>query len=224
MNLDKFDWGTSSEWFVETIKKEIFIEKIYEKFFEVEEDDVVFDIGASIGPFTYSILEKKPKKVICFEPSFEEFSTLVKNTLHGNVYCINKGISSFDGEQLFNDLYGQTNAEGLAYGVTFNQIIEDFNLNKINFIKTDCEGGEYDIFNIENLFWIKNNVEKIVGEWHLDTVQKKEKFRVFRDVYLRVFSNHEIYSIDNVNIKWDLWNEHFIEYYNHVIIYINNKI
>ena len=224
MNLDKFDWGTSSKWFIETIGKEIFTEKIYEKFFQVEKDDIVFDVGASIGPFTYSILEKKPKKVICFEPSSEEFPTLVKNTIHGNVYCVNKGISSSVGEHVFNDLYGQINLSGKAYGTTFSQVIDDFNLEKIDFIKTDCEGGEYDIFNTENLFWIKNNVKKIVGEWHLDDEEKKEKFRKFRDVYLNVFSKYEIYSIDNIDIKWDLWNEHFIDYYKQVIIYIDNRI
>jgi len=223
MNLDKFDWGTSSEWFFKTINKEIFTEKIYEKFFEVEKNDIVFDVGASIGPFTYSILHKEPKKVICFEPSPEEFPTLLKNTMQGNVYCINKGISNVVGEQYFDELFGQINSKGFAYGTTFNQVIDDFNLKKIDFIKTDCEGGEYDIFNIENLSWIKSNVKKIVGEWHLDNEEKKEKFRIFRDVYLRVFNKHEIYSVDGINIKWDLWNENFIEYYKHIIIYIDNR-
>jgi hypothetical protein len=26
-----------------------------------------------------------------------------------------------------------------------------------------------------------------------------------------------------VDIKWDLWNDHFIEYYNEVIVYIDNR-
>jgi hypothetical protein len=29
--------------------------------------------------------------------------------------------------------------------------------------------------------------------------------------------------VDGVDIKWDLWNEHFIEYYTEVIIYIDNR-
>ena len=223
MNLDKFDWGTSSEWFFKTINKEIFEERIYERFFEVEKDDIVMDIGASIGPFPFSIIEKKPKKIICFEPSFEEFPTLVKNTLHGNVYCINKGISSVDGEQLFNDLYGQKNSAGIAHGITFKQVIDDFNLDKIDFLKTDCEGGEYSIFNDENLEYIQTNIKKIVGEWHLLTAELKTKFINFRDNYLVKFTNYEVYSIDGVNIKWDLFNENFMEYYTEVIIYIDNR-
>jgi cytochrome c peroxidase len=36
--------------------------------------------------------------------------------------------------------------------------------------------------------------------------------------------NHiEVFSVDGVNIKWDLWNEHFLEYYYQVLIYIDNR-
>jgi hypothetical protein len=48
---------------------------------------------------------------------------------------------------------------------------------KIDFLKVDCEGGEYDIFTQDNLDFLINNVKKIVGEWHLRTPQLKEKFR-----------------------------------------------
>jgi len=30
-------------------------------------------------------------------------------------------------------------------------------------------------------------------------------------------------SVDNVDIKWDLWNDHFIEYYKQIIIHIDNR-
>ena len=104
-----------------------------------------------------------------------------------------------------------------------DKIKEEFNISKIDFIKTDCEGGEYSIFNNKNFFWIKENVKKIVGEWHLETPERKQQFRVFRDTYLRLFPNVEIFSVDGVNIKWDLWNEHLIDYYYQVIIYIDNR-
>ena len=68
-DLENFDWGTSNQWYRETIENEIFVEKIYEKIFEVEEGDIVLDVGASIGPFTYSIIHKNPSHVFCLEPS-----------------------------------------------------------------------------------------------------------------------------------------------------------
>jgi FkbM family methyltransferase len=224
MDLNGFDWGTSNSWFIETISKEIFEEKIYEKFFEVENGDIVIDVGASIGPFTYSILNKNPKHVICVEPSFEEFPVLIQNTRQGNVSYLNKAINNFTGEFISSNLFGFENGiSSKAYGITFKDFINLYNLEKIDFLKTDSEAGEYDIFNLENLEWIKNNVKKIVGEWHLGNFERKQKFRQFRDLYLKEFSNYEVYSVNGVNIKWDLWNEHFIEFYSEIVIYIDNR-
>jgi autotransporter strand-loop-strand O-heptosyltransferase len=222
-----FDWGTQNEWYIKTIKQEIFEERIYEKFFEVEEGDIVLDIGASLGPFTYSVLSKNPKHVFCFEPCEEEFPTLVKNTIGSPVTHIMKGISDSNytvkNDKLFNSIKGMQNE---MESITFKKFIDLYGIDKIDFLKTDCEGGEYDIFTDENYDFIKNNVKKIAGEWHLNENYyegSKEKFRKFRDNYLKNFPNHQVFSVDGVDIKWDLWNDHFIEYYSEVIIYIDNR-
>ena len=228
MNKEKsFDWGTQNDWYIKTINEEIFENKIYERFFEVEKGDIVLDVGASLGPFTFSILNKNPKHVFCFEPCEEEFPTLVKNTVGNPVTHIMKGISNTNNvtqnNKLFNSVDGlQTEMES----ITFKKFIDLYGIEKIDFLKTDCEGGEYDIFNDENYDFIKNNVKKISGEWHLNESYykgSKEKFRKFRDTYLKNMNNHQVFSVDGVDIKWDLWNEHFIEYYNEVIIYIDNR-
>ena len=224
MNLDNFDWGwmntPEGEHHKELITFETFETKMYEKFFEVEENDIVLDIGGSIGSFTYSILDKKPKHVYVIEPSELEFKTLVKNTVGYPVTPILKGLADtntyIENDQVYGD---ETHMEG----ITFSKLIRLYNLDKIDFLKTDCEGGEYSIFNDENFEYIQNNVKKIVGEWHLLTPELKDKFINFRDNYLTKFINYEVYSIDGVNIKWDLFNEHFMEYYTEVIIYIYNK-
>jgi FkbM family methyltransferase len=228
-NLENFDWGWMeyenvdiNNWSHKSrIINEIFEQQLYEKFCEVKEGDIVVDIGASIGPFTYSILNKKPKQVFCIEPSPKEHDTLIKNVSGDNVKIIKKGITKNDGDIICTDVFGGVEEE--LIGISFNTFLVENNIDKINFLKTDCEGGEYDIFNIENLCWLKNNLKFAVGEWHLSTPELKQKFREFRDVFLRVFPNHEVFSVDGVNIKWDLWNENFINYYNEVIISLNNK-
>lgn len=223
MNLDKFVWEPKCyDGFRETVEKEIFIDKIYERHVQVEEGDVVFDIGASLGPFTFSILDRNPSHVFVFEPSYEEFKTLVLNTRHGNVTHINKGISSIVGEFNFTDVFDLTGNHKL-YSTTFKKVIDNYNITKIDFLKTDCESGEYDIFTLENLFWIKNNVKKISGEWHLGTPELKEKFKIFRDVYLRFFPNFKVFSFDGIDITWSIWSDSFIPYYNEVMIYIDNR-
>ena len=224
LTLDNFDWGWMSYdaglFHQQQIINEIYGQNIYEKHFKVEKGDIVLDVGASHGPFTYSILHKEPKHVYCIEPSQVEFPVLVKNTIGFPVTPINKGLSDTNETQLSDKIFGGTN---MMEGITFSKLVELYSLTKIDFIKTDCEGGEYCIFNEKNFNYIKYNVKKIVGEWHLSTPELKSKFRKFRDKYLSSFTNYEVFSIDDVNIKWDLWNEHFIEYYDEVIIYINNN-
>ena len=222
MDIDGFDWGTSNKWYQETISKEIFEDRIYEKFFEVQEGDVVVDFGASNGPFPYNIKHKNPSHVYCFEPSSEQLSSLEKNLSGLNYTIIPKGISEVNSVSEF-EIYGLVNHFEQIECIRFDTFLKLYNINKIDFLKTDCEGGEYSIFNFDNICWLKDNLGVAVGEWHLSNPEQKQQFRVFRDVFLRLFPNHNVYSVDGVDIKWDLWNEHFIEYYKQVIIYINNK-
>ena len=238
IDLTNFDWGWMNEptnttvimnngvelslgdYHKEGMIKEIFIDHCYEKFYQIKEGDIVVDIGASVGPFTYSILHKKPKHVFCLEPSEKEFKILVKNTLGYPVTQINKGISYKNSVVESDMMFG---GESEMEALTFKKFITLFGLEKIDFIKTDCEGGEYDIFTDDNIDYIKNNVSHISGEWHLKTLEEKIKFRNFRDNYLNQFNKFEVFSIDGIDIKWDLWNEHFIEYYNEVHFFIDNS-
>jgi FkbM family methyltransferase len=231
-----FNWGIAAEnkWFKKTVEKEIFLDDVYQKFFKVEEGDIVFDVGASAGPFTYFIKEQKPEKVYCFEPHSELYKTLVENVSAPNVICVNQAILGEDGDTetlgLFNPDLTETCMEenrSTVSAVTLKSFIKKNNIKKIDFLKTDCEGGEYDMFNDENLPWIKNNVKKIVGEFHLNTPELKEKFRHFRDTYLKQFNNYQIFSMDGVDIKQHLFGsdggEWFLNYYSTITVYIDNR-
>ena len=55
--IDDFEWGPMDE--VGFIKSENFIDRVYNIHFEVKESDIVLDIGASVGPFTYTNLHKQ---------------------------------------------------------------------------------------------------------------------------------------------------------------------
>lgn len=218
MNLENFNWGPSSEWYKEQITKEMFIENIYEKCFPVEEGDIVVDFGASIGDFIWSIKTKNPKHCFVIEPLDSYFDILQENLL-GYPVSFTKAFLSQE-ETTKVDWDGLTSE---CRSLTFKQFIKENNLKHIDFLKTDCEGGEYSIFTEENLDYIINHIKKISGEWHLSTPELKQHFRNFRDNYLSKFNNFEVYSVDGINIKWDLWNEHFLEYYNEVLIYIDNR-
>jgi 16S rRNA A1518/A1519 N6-dimethyltransferase RsmA/KsgA/DIM1 with predicted DNA glycosylase/AP lyase activity len=112
MKFTGFDWGPwmgegHGLFHKEAITKEFEELNIYEKFFEVKENDIVVDAGASIGPFTYSILSKNPKHVFCIEPSIIEHPTLEKNVSGDNVTIIKKAITPNDGDEISTYVFEQ---------------------------------------------------------------------------------------------------------------------
>jgi len=227
-----FDWGiaATNEWFKNIVEQEVFHMNVYQKFVDVNPGDVVVDMGASVGPFTYKIKENNPGKVYCFEPHSELYKDLVKNTSYDGVVHINKAIGKIDGLEVQRGLFSEKTIytatgenEQTVETITWKTFVEENNIDKINFFKIDCEGGEYDIFNEENLQWVKENVDYIVGEWHLTDPELKEKFRTFRDKFLTAFENYDVFSFDEVDIKHDLFTEWFLEYYGTINIYIDNR-
>jgi autotransporter strand-loop-strand O-heptosyltransferase len=216
---NQFDWGKKSEWYVSQATKEIFEDDAYERFFEVEEGDIVVDLGSSLGPFTYKILPKNPKQCYVVEPLSYHINILHKNVGEDNVKIIQGAITDKKNIEITWD--------GITESVptfSFKEFLNENKINKIDFLKCDCEGGEYDVFQPSNIDFLKR-IPKIVTEFHLvnDENFHECKFRWFRDNVLPKFENYKVYSYDGVDIKWDLWNDHFIEYYNEVIIYIDNR-
>jgi len=226
---NEFEWGNSSLNFKKVITQEIFEDNCYEEIYPVKSGDVVLDLGASIGPFTWSIMDKA-SKVIAVEPSKELVPLIEKNTTGYPVSIVNKALAKWDGGEILGLVFSgydsnhNWESKEKVQTTSLKSIIKEHNLNRIDFIKTDCEGGEYSLFTEANMPFLLNNVRSIVGEWHLshNHPEHKVEFRYFRDKYLKQFPNFEVYSVDGVNIKWDLWNDHFIEYYKEVIIHINN--
>jgi FkbM family methyltransferase len=217
-----FDWGSSNKELINALKQEIFHDKIYERVFEVNEGDIVVDIGASVGPFTYSILEKKPKIVYSLEPSTFQYKTLKKNLIYKPVKTINKGITAIDGPFKSEYIFGEDSTEFMS-GISFRTFVEGYNIDKIDFLKLDCEGAEYDIFTNENLELIKSKVANISAEFHLRSPELKKQFRDFITNILPEFKSYSVYTLDGYNITDILYTDDFIPKFNEIMIYIKIK-
>lgn len=230
-----FDWGEFNSELKDSLKKEIGREKIYEKFFRVSRLDVVVDIGASVGPFVYSILDKLPKEIYCIEPSKTLLPSLINNTSKvpqdTKITYINKAISQGDFEvRVFSKDNKNIYGKNYDYNeITFSEFIKEYNIKKIDFLKLDCEGGEYSVFNDENIDWILENVDKVAAEFHLTYPGCQEKFRNFRDKYLQRFNNYYVISNGHQNIhtgfqldltKWIFDDRFFDTYYGELMVYL----
>ena len=214
-----FDWGGRSDWYIKQAEEEIFEGNTYERFFEVEEGDIVVDLGASLGPFTYKILPKNPKQCYVVEPISHQIEILKKNVGQENVKIIQGAITDKKKIEITWD-----DMTEIVPTFSFKEFLDEYKIHNIDFLKCDCEGGEYDVFQQSNIEFLKT-IPKIVTEFHLnnDSNYHECKFRWFRDNILTQFDNIKVFSVDGVDIKWDLWNEHFIEYYSEVIVYMDNR-
>ena len=159
------------------ILNEIFYQKVYNnEFVCVAENDIVFDIGFNYGFFTLDALTYKPKKVIGFEPN----PNLVKlfNRLHiDSVELHQTAISDKAGSTVFyennfsgkssihSDVNSDTSSNSYQVNIcSFNDMAEQYDV--IDYLKVDCEGAEYEIFeSIPNEF-LTNRIRKIALEFH----------------------------------------------------------
>ena len=182
----KLNWGVTKPFVISFIENEIFNLNCYESVYPVQKDDIVLDIGASIGPFTWKIMDKA-SKVHIVEPMIDLIPTIKKNTNGFPVNIINSALSYENGEVKFTDICINNFEPKIVKTVNFKTLLKENNITKLDFIKIDCE------------------------------------FRYFRDKYLTQFNNYEIRSIDNLDIKWDLFNDNFLNYYEQIMVHISNE-
>jgi FkbM family methyltransferase len=236
--LISFDWGDIllHEKLMMSLMYEIFVLHVYNRYFNVDKNDIVVDVGASIGPFSYSILDKNPKHIYCIEPSRVLFETLEKNLgTKKNVTLINKGIATSNTKSIMSGLYNHrqndknhifsTDVPGgnEAPGITFRRFLETYDIKKIDFLKSDCEGGEYHLFTRNNFDWIKNNVRKIAAEFHLVNPYQRKEWIDFRDLYLSSFKNYKVCTPYLEDITDKFRDGSTLEMHTHFYVFIDNR-
>jgi len=213
---DNLDWGhfNSVPIHKEFIESEI-RHGIYTKFFDVAPGDIVFDIGASIGPFTATIIDKNPKEVHCFEPDHKFYETLINNLgNYQNVHLNLAGIGSRTQNNVILKSFINPEESFTTNIITFKEYVNTKNISKIDLLKVDCEGAEWDIFTEENYSWISKNVKKITGEFHLSDTVSKDNFIKFRDLYLinaknlTAFISNKYAIVDPITSS--IWDNNFV--------------
>jgi FkbM family methyltransferase len=232
--LGSFSYGPVAQhnWFCRQLETEIFRDNVYQKYFSVESGDTVLDLGASVGIFPFVIQNKNPQRIICLEVDQDLVETMCDNFVKNNItaeiipkaFGPNDGLTYVTGKFDPNKLHISDGNDGEIYDtISWATLKQQYNIEHIDFVKTDCEGAEYNLFNDENFHWVLSNVKKIAGEFHLHTADQKKKFRRFRDTYLIALPHFRAETMDYVDIKWAIWQDWFIERYSAINIWIDNR-
>ena len=134
---------------------------------KVKEGDVVVDLGANLGFFSSRAAESA-SRVIAIDGSPEAYSCLVENCKDlSNVQTLNASILSEGSNPSW-----LWSSKGNPLRMTLEEMMEIYSLEKIDFLKCDIEGGEYDLFRSLSRETL-DKIDRIAIETH-DEEQNKD--------------------------------------------------
>lgn len=157
---------------------EIFMLNSYTRYFDIEDGDIVVDLGAHIGAFSI-FAAKKAQTVYSYEPEPINFAILKANirlnNLETKIRAYQKAVA---GRRGILPLY--VNETGIAStvspklgvrkifveAITLGDIFVKEKLPRIDFLKVDIEGAEWEVFNIAAESGYLTRVKKIAMECH----------------------------------------------------------
>ncbi|SUW00314.1 FkbM family methyltransferase [Brachyspira pilosicoli] len=147
----------------------------------------VIDIGANLGIVSIVLAKKNPGiKIYAFEPLRENYENLLKNIeLNGidkNIITVENKAVTKDGRNInmsinLNNKGGSSISDVISVNssmskencgiesITLEEIVKKYKIDKIDLLKIDCEGSEYEIlYNTKED--ILKNIDYLVGEFH----------------------------------------------------------
>jgi len=164
------------------ITQEIFADKIYTSDeVYIKNGDNVLDIGSNIGVFALFAFSQSAKHIYCIEPDPDNINLIKKNISNNNIQNIETFKYAISGHNCQNTkLYksdydsheslilvnnGKLSDSIDVRSITLEKLLNSIDLEKIDFLKMDCEGSEGDIIKYSNkIVWGKIN--KISIEYH----------------------------------------------------------
>jgi len=153
------------------------VKEYFQHGLNINNEDIIIDIGAHIGLFSlYASQYCKKGKIFCFEPIKNNFDLLEENIMLNkikNVFPYNLAVSSntstttiyLSKDEAAHSMYLKNSNPIVVKSTSLEKIFYDHQIEKCDLLKLDCEGAEYDIFEIlsESLFY---KINKIVLEYH----------------------------------------------------------
>jgi len=189
---------------------EIWAYRKYDYFgYRVTPGEVVVDIGANIGTFSlYAATVCGASRVISFEPFPDNYRVLSNNIQRNelrNVTCVNQAVAGNRGLRTLRLDATDSGSHSLLIGSVergfeveccmLDDVFERFGLTKIDYLKMDCEGAEYEV--LENAIPKLQRIGRISMETH-DTPERKaedlEALLCRHGFEVRLFGGSRLYA------------------------------
>ncbi len=156
-------------------------------------EPVIVDAGANIGLFSRLVLKKRPDaNIYAMEPESNNYRILRSNTSKYTVKAYRCGLWSKNcklkviprdtGDWGFTVKEVTCDDSSSINAISLNSMIKENKLNRIDLLKMDIEGSEYEIFNADNLEWL-DLCRAVVIETHDHIVKGSDELvnRILRD-------------------------------------------
>lgn len=178
----------------------------------LDEDSIVFDVGGYKGTFTDEIQKINDCVIYNFEPVKKYYDIILEKQKHNSkVHCFNYGLGAdaknveinIQGESS-SIFFGKNNSCGECEKIrieSINKFITDYKIKKINLLKLNIEGSEYDL--LDSLFQINhyiNIIEVLLIQFHdfiPNAVQRREIIQ--KKLYV---THHKVFDYPFIWEKW----------------------
>ena len=191
--------------------EEIFDYNTYEKFcrVQVEDGDVVLDLGCSKGYFYFKHKDKNIKYygVDASSQGIKDFYELLKP--EDKPVVINALIENKKAVTSMKHFFHKEKEESLVVNMSFCELMNMMPV-KVNFLKFDIEGGEKEFLGDEAGYeMFKRKVEKFSGEIHLKggTISREEAMLFLKKLKEDKDLICKIYSCDGFDIDFYFWSD-----------------
>ena len=122
--------------------------------YNLNKSSIVFDVGGYLGDFTEKISKKFDCKIYLFEPSLSFYNQCLERFKdNNNILCFNYGVGNLNGDFILsNDKEASSTKRKISESVgekikikKISEIIKELEIDNIDLMKINIEGGEYDL-------------------------------------------------------------------------------
>jgi FkbM family methyltransferase len=167
----------------------------------VEKGDTIVDVGANIGAFANYAYHKGAEKIYCFEPADIAFECLVRNkpegaetfkSAVGNRYGMVKITLPSADDTMSGSSFIDKGVSNYCPIIPIDFLFSQGVLEKIDFLKIDCEGAELDVIDgisEENLA----KISKIALEFHANYLTEEDSEKIIQRLTNAGFKSFQLF-------------------------------